>query len=78
MAINLIEISGLFSVCILIAFPLSYIMITHWLDGFAYHITLEGRYFTAAGLLSLFMAIIAIGMQILKVSKVNPAKHLKQ
>jgi putative ABC transport system permease protein len=63
---------------ILVAFPLSYILSKNWLDGFAYKIHLNPLIFLTAGLISLLMVALAVGMQIYNVYKMNPAKTLKQ
>jgi ABC-type antimicrobial peptide transport system permease subunit len=66
----------LLAICV--ALPISYILSRYWLDTFAYRTTLDWWVFGIAGLLSLLMASMAIGMQILHVAKVNPAQSLKQ
>lgn len=63
---------------ILIAFTLSYLFIRSWLDSYAYKISLDWSYFAVAGALSLLMAALAVGAQIIKVTRINPAQYLKQ
>ncbi len=62
---------------ILIALPLSYLLVSKWLDGFAYRIELEPWYFVGAGLLALLIAWLTIGSQAIKAANINPSKCLK-
>ncbi|HEY0176423.1 MAG TPA: FtsX-like permease family protein, partial [Pedobacter sp.] len=62
----------------MIAFPLSYILIIHWLNSFAYKISLEWWYFACAGLLTLLMACIPMGIQIFKAARISPSGYLKE
>jgi putative ABC transport system permease protein len=66
----------LLAICI--AFPIGYMLSRNWLNDFAYRTTLDWSVFCIAGLLSLLMALIAIGSQILNVTKLSPAHCLKQ
>ena len=65
------------SMAILIAFPLGYVLNKEWLNGFAYHTPLEWWYFLAAGALAFLMTGLAVGSQVVKVSRINPARVLK-
>jgi len=65
------------SIAILVAFPLGYILNREWLNGFAYHTPLEWWYFAGAGMLAFLMTGVAIGSQVVKVSRINPARVLK-
>jgi putative ABC transport system permease protein len=62
---------------IFIALPLSYIVASYWLDGFAYRIELELWYFIGAGLIALFVAWLTVGMQAIRAANINPVKALK-
>lgn len=65
-------------IAILIALPISYFVTNCWLTGFAYRITLEWWFFAAAGLTTLFIAWLTVGVETLKASKVNPVQCLKE
>jgi putative ABC transport system permease protein len=69
--------TGIIFAAILIAFPVSYLLVKNWLDSFAYKISLEWWYFTGAGFLALLTAWVAVGTQIFKVARINPAVCLK-
>ena len=62
---------------ILIALPVSYLLVKYWLDNFAYSIDLELWYFISAGLAALLIAWFTVGMQALKAARINPAQCLK-
>ncbi|WP_162055778.1 ABC transporter permease [Pontibacter pamirensis] len=62
---------------ILIALPLSYLIVTYWLRNFAYRIDLELWYFISAGLTALLVAWFTVGMQAVKAARVNPSQCLK-
>jgi ABC-type antimicrobial peptide transport system permease subunit len=62
---------------ILIALPVSYLVVKHWLDSFAFRIPLEWWYFIGAGAAALIIAWLTVGAQAFKAARVNPAKCLK-
>ena len=71
------DFSKIVLVAAMIALPVSYFMITQWLNGFAYRIPLQWWYFAGAGVMALFIAWITVGMQAFKASRVNPTDCLK-
>jgi len=71
------DFSKIVLVAAMIALPVSYFMITQWLNGFAYRIPLQWWYFAGAGVIALFIAWITVGMQAFKASRVNPTDCLK-
>jgi len=64
-------------VSILIATPLSFLIARHWLNTFAYKISLEWWFFVGAGSLALFIAWLTVGSQAVKAANTNPAASLK-
>ena len=62
---------------ILLAFPISYVVIEQWLNTFAYRIDLDWRYFLGAGLIAMAITWITVGMQAYKAARVNPVKCLR-
>ena len=62
---------------ILLALPVSYYLISDWLDQFAFRISLEIWFFVGAGLLSLIIAWLTVGSQALRAAHVNPAECLR-
>ena len=64
-------------VAIVIALPLSYFLISKWLEGFAYAIELKTWYFVVSGILAIVVAWFTIGIQTLKAAFANPIQHLR-
>jgi putative ABC transport system permease protein len=62
---------------ILIALPLSYVMCKYWLQSFAYQVDLHLWYFLGAGLLSLLISWLTVGMQAIKAANIDPIKCLR-
>ncbi|NRB46126.1 MAG: ABC transporter permease [Saprospiraceae bacterium] len=62
---------------LIIALPLSYLLMGQWLNSFAYHIAIgSGIFLTAAGGL-IGITLLTISWETLKVAIVNPAKILR-
>ena len=64
-------------IAITIALPISYFIAVKWLESFAYRIELEWWLFAGAGVTALFIAWITIGMQTLKVARINPTECIR-
>lgn len=66
---------------ILIAFvlatPIAYILLTHWLDDFAYRVTISSGVFLLAGGASLLIALGTVSYQAIKASLANPIDSLR-
>lgn len=60
-----------------IGLPLGYIVIKRWIEGFAYHITLEWWYFALAGIITLAIAWLTVGLQTVKAARTNPIESLR-
>lgn len=64
-------------VALIVALPLSYLLIKQWLNNFAYHIGIDfGIFLLAAGGL-IGITLLTISWETLKVAIVNPAKILR-
>ena len=61
-----------------IALPLAFAITNSWLSGFAYRIDLHWWYFPAAGLVALIIALLTVGFQAIRASRVNPVQCLKE
>ncbi len=61
----------------LIAWPLAWYYLQHWLEGFAYRITLSPLYFLAMGLAALLIAWATILGHALRVARANPIHALR-
>ncbi len=60
-----------------IAWPLTYYFMSRWLEGFAYHTSLNILAFLASGLLALIIALLTVSFQTFKAAAVNPIDSLK-
>ncbi|MGB3466650.1 MAG: ABC transporter permease [Cyclobacteriaceae bacterium] len=67
-----------FGILVLIAFlisvPISWYAMNSWLEGFAYHVSIEVSIFLYSGLGALLLALIIISYESLKAASVNPIK----
>ena len=64
-------------IAILIAVPISYHLLTKWLNNFAYSINLEWWSFIIAGVVSMLIALITTGGHAAKASLTNPSQCLR-
>jgi len=61
----------------LIAWPLGYIAMRKWLEGFIYQVPLSPMPFMYAGLAALAIAILTVSVQTLRAARANPAVCLR-
>ncbi len=61
----------------LIAWPIAWYYLQHWLQGFAYRISLNPLYFLAIGLAALLIAWATILGHALRVARANPIRALR-
>ncbi len=61
----------------LVAWPLAYYGMTRWLQGFAYHITIDIRVFLAAGLFVLVVAVLTVGIEAARAASASPVEALR-
>ena len=62
---------------IIIALPLSYFMVNEWISNFAYRINLEWWFFAEAGIITILLVWITIGLQTYKAATLNPSQCLR-
>jgi ABC-type antimicrobial peptide transport system permease subunit len=62
---------------ILLALPISYVLIEEWLTQFAFRIPLEAWFFIGAGLVALVISWITVGSQALRAAHINPVDCLR-
>jgi putative ABC transport system permease protein len=62
---------------ILIASPVAWWLMDHWLTGFTYRITISWRVFAIAGFASISIALITVSFQTIKAAIANPVKSLR-
>ncbi|MCH8871978.1 hypothetical protein IH824_04275 [candidate division KSB1 bacterium] len=61
----------------LIAWPVAYIVMSNWLQKFAYRVELGWLTFIFAGVLALVIALLTVSSQALKSAVSNPAEALR-
>ncbi|MBN1196616.1 MAG: ABC transporter permease, partial [Candidatus Aminicenantes bacterium] len=61
----------------LVAWPLAFVGIRRWLDGYAYHVAVNAWAFVGSGLLVLAVALLTVGFQAFKAARANPADSLR-
>jgi putative ABC transport system permease protein len=71
------EYLGLVSIAMLIGFPVAWWAMQRWLESFAYRIQIHWWIFMVAGLTTLVIAVITVGLQAVKAAVANPATSLK-
>jgi putative ABC transport system permease protein len=67
----------LVAIACIIAFPLSYWIMHHWLLDFAYRVHLNAWMFLAAGCIALLIALCTVSIQSIKAALANPVKTLR-
>lgn len=71
------DFMGLVFMAILIAIPLSYVLLTEWLNRFSYRIVMGYNLFVLAGIISLIIALLTVILQVNRVAHTNPIDNLK-
>ncbi len=61
----------------IIAWPVAYYMMNHWLESYAYRIDLSWWMFAVSGTVALFIALLTISYQTLKAARANPVESLR-
>jgi putative ABC transport system permease protein len=61
----------------IIAWPLSYIGMSSWLENFAYRIDIGWGIFILSGVISLIISILTVSSQVVKAATANPVKSLR-
>jgi putative ABC transport system permease protein len=67
----------LIALSIVIASPITWFLISKWLEGFPYQVQLHWWVFLYTGLLALVLALAAVSIQTLRAAGRNPAEALK-
>jgi putative ABC transport system permease protein len=62
---------------ILIAMPVAWLVMSKWLAGFAYRITIGVGVFVVAGLIAVVVALLAVGYQAVGAARANPIDSLR-
>ncbi len=64
-------------IAFVIAFPVAWLMMNKWLQGFAYRINISWWVFALAGLLTIAIALITVSFQAIKAALANPTRSLR-
>ncbi len=67
----------LVAIAIVIAVPVAWWAMHHWLEGFAYRISISWLVFAFAALLALAIAMATVSFQAIKAALLNPVKSLR-
>ncbi len=60
-----------------IAWPVAYYYLHHWLEGYAYRITLNPLYFLVAGVIALAIAWVMIIAHAVRIARASPIVALR-
>jgi putative ABC transport system permease protein len=60
-----------------IAWPVAYVAIQHWLQNFAYRVEIGWEVFVLAGGIALLIALLTVSVQALKAALANPVESLR-
>ncbi len=71
------DFNKLVMLSIIIALPITILIMRPWLDGFAYHESIQWQNFLYGGLLALAVAWITVSFQSIKAAVANPIKALR-
>ena len=71
------EFTKLVVVSFIIACPVSYYILSKWLENFAYYTNISWWIFAVTGLLTYFVAMIAVAYQSYRAAAANPAETLR-
>ena len=69
--------TGLVFVGFLLAIPISYFLMTAWLDSFAYHTTVSWTTILMAGLVAIVLSWLTVGFQSVKAARANPIDSIQ-
>jgi len=64
-------------IALVLAIPVGWYVMNNWLQDFAYRINVSWWVFAIAGALALLIALVTIGLQVLKAAVDNPVKSLR-
>ena len=77
MSLFMREIIKLILVAIVIAWPLSFIVMDKWLQHYAFRIKLKPTFFVYSLLITVLISIAVTGYHVIKLSRVNPAETIR-
>lgn len=72
------EFTKIVLIAMVIAIPISYYLVSTWLDAFEFRIALQASLFIASGLLALIIAWLTVGLHAYKAARLSPSICLKE
>lgn len=78
MALLTREVALLVGAAFVVAGPVAHLVMQHWLSGFAYRIDLGPTLFIGSGLVSLVVALVAVGRPTWRAARMDPVKALRR
>jgi putative ABC transport system permease protein len=64
-------------IAIVIASPIAWLVLSKWLEDFAYRVNISWWIFVVAGALALMIAMLTVSFQAIKAAIANPIKSLR-
>jgi len=71
------EFMVLAGIALAIASPIAFLGMRRWLQTFAYRITILWWIFVLAGLITLTISLLTIGLRVIRAALINPADNLR-
>jgi putative ABC transport system permease protein len=71
------EIVTLIIIANLIAWPAAWYFMNEWLDGFAYHVTMNVGIYILAAFVAIAIALVTVSTQTIRAAMTNPASTLR-
>jgi len=71
------DFARLVGIAFVLAVPLSYLVMSKWLEGFAYRISISWQILVIAGLIAFFIALLTVSYQTIRAAVRNPARSLQ-
>ena len=67
----------IFGIAFFIATPVSYLLVSNWLNSYAYHTELSWWIVASSGIFTLLIALVALSYQAIKAALMNPVESLR-
>ncbi|MFZ5980990.1 MAG: ABC transporter permease, partial [Candidatus Zixiibacteriota bacterium] len=72
-----LEFTKFISIAVIVALPTAYLVMKHWLAGFAFRTSLSWYFFVLSAATALVIAVVAVFYQALRAALTNPAEALR-
>jgi len=77
MALVATQMIKLILLSLFIAWPVAYLLMTRWLQNFAYHINIGAGVFLLSLVIVFLISLIAVSYHVVKLSRINPAEMIR-